>query len=105
MVANGWRLLFHDAIIGQVRRLDEACERARKSDPSNFRSNTNVKLWVALAKLMFEVIPADPSRPEYRQGRTLGEPYRHWLRAKFFARFRLFLRDPVAHYRLCLGQR
>jgi hypothetical protein len=39
---------------------------------------------------MLDMIPADPSRREYRQGNTLGEAYRHWFRAKFFGRFRLF---------------
>lgn len=38
------------------------------------------------------MIPADPAHPEYRQGNTLGPNYRHWLRAKFFGRFRLFCR-------------
>lgn len=92
MVVNGWTLLFHEAIIGQVKNLADAYERARKADPRNFRSNANVKLFAAMAKLMLEVIPADPSRPEYRQGKTLGEEYRHWFRAKFFGRFRLFFR-------------
>ncbi len=92
MVVNGWTLLFHEAIIGQVKNLADAYARARKADPKNFRSNANVKLFAALAKLMLEVIPADPSRPEYRQGKTLGEEYRHWFRAKFFGRFRLFFR-------------
>jgi len=41
---------------------------------------------------VLEIIPGDPSRPEYRQGNTLGGEYRHWLRAKFFGRFRLFFR-------------
>ena len=38
------------------------------------------------------MIPADPAHPEYRQGNTLSPNYRHWLRAKFFGRFRLFCR-------------
>ncbi|MFI4988337.1 MAG: type II toxin-antitoxin system YhaV family toxin [Alphaproteobacteria bacterium] len=92
MVVNGWTLLFHEAMIGQVKRLAVAYERARKTDPKNFRANANVKLLAAVARLMLEVIPADPSRPEYRQGNTLGEGYRHWFRAKFFGRFRLFFR-------------
>lgn len=33
-----------------------------------------------------------PSRPEYRQGKTLGTDYRHWFRAKFFQQYRLFFR-------------
>lgn len=92
MIVNGWTLLFHDALIGQLERLAGAYGRARKADPGNFQANANVKVYAALAKLMLEVIPADPARPEYRQGNTLGEEYRHWFRAKFFGRFRLFFR-------------
>jgi len=92
MVVNGWTLLFHEALIGQVKTLAGACQRAHRADAKNFRSNANVKLFAALAKLMLEMIPADPSRTEYRQGNTLGEAYRHWFRAKFFGRFRLFFR-------------
>lgn len=92
MIVNGWTLLFHDALIGQVKNLAEVFERARKADPKGFRGNANVKVFAALAKLTLELIPADPSRPEYRQGNTLGPAYRHWFRAKFFARFRLFFR-------------
>jgi toxin YhaV len=42
---------------------------------------------------MFEAIPVDPTRPEYRQGGTLGANRKHWFRAKFGGgRFRLFFR-------------
>jgi toxin YhaV len=92
MIVNGWTLLFHEAVVGQVKRLAAASERARKADPKNFRSNANVKLFAAVGKLMLEVIPANPGRPEYRQGNTLGEGYRHWFRAKFLGRFRLYFR-------------
>jgi toxin YhaV len=92
MIVDGWTLLFHDAIVGQVKNLAGAYERARKTSPRNYRSNANVKLFAAVAKLMLKVIPADPSRPEYRQGSTLGAAYRHWFRVKFFGRFRLFFR-------------
>src|SRR6516165_7732774 len=92
MVVNGWTLLFHEALIGQVKTLADACQRVRRADAKNFRSNANVKLFAALAKLLLEIIPSDPTRPEYRQGNTLGEAYRHWFRAKFFGRFRLFFR-------------
>jgi hypothetical protein len=44
MVVNGWTLLFHDAIIGQLNSLTDAYRRARKADPKGFRSNANVKL-------------------------------------------------------------
>ena len=97
MVVNGWTLLFHEAIVAQLK-LTDACQRARKADPKNVRFNANVKVFAALAKLILGVIPGDPSRPEYRQGNTLGVEYRHWFRAKFFGRFRLFFRyDSRAH--------
>ncbi len=92
MIVNGWTLLFHETMVGQVKNLIDAYERARKTHPKTYRSNANVKLFVAVAKLLLDVIPADPSRTEYRQGNTLGPENRHWLRAKFFNRFRLFFR-------------
>jgi toxin YhaV len=92
VIVGGWTLLFHDAILGQIETLRIAAERARKADPKGYASNANVKLLAGLAKLMFETIPADPSRAEYRQGNTLGSQHRHWFRAKFFGRFRLFFR-------------
>lgn len=92
MLVRGWTLLFHDAIIRQIETLVAATRRARGSSPERYRANANVKLLAALAKLILEDIPADPGRPEYRQGNTLGPGYRHWFRAKFFGRFRLFFR-------------
>lgn len=46
----------------------------------------------AIAKLAFEVIPQAPTRPEYRQGNTLGDEHKHWFRARFFQQYRLFFR-------------
>lgn len=43
-------------------------------------------------RLAFDVIVQDPTRQEYRQGNTLGDGHKHWFRAKFFQRFRLFFR-------------
>ena len=55
--------------------------------------NTNArKRLAAIIKLALEVIPQDPTRPEYRQGGTLGDDHKHWLRAKFFQQYRLFFR-------------
>ena len=46
----------------------------------------------AIAKLAFDVIPADPTAPAYRQGSTSGDEHKHWFRAKFFQQYRLFFR-------------
>lgn len=87
---NGWTLLFHECVIEQLRKLEAAAAKARANDPHG--SNANVKLFNALAHLIFEVIPADPGRDDYRQGNTMGGEFRHWRRAKIGRRFRLFFR-------------
>lgn len=92
LTVDGWTLLFHDMMIGQVRNLADACFRARAADPDGYRSNTNVRVLAAIAKLVLHNIPDDPGRSDYRLGNTMGEDYRHWSRAKFGSRFRLFFR-------------
>lgn len=89
---HGWNLLFHDCLIEQIQKLDAAASRAKTQDPTGFESNANVKLFAALAELIFETIPSDPNREEYRQGNTMGPTFRHWRRAKIGRRFRLFFR-------------
>jgi toxin YhaV len=89
---HGWNLLFHDCLIEQIQKLDSAASRAKTQDPAGFESNANVKLFAALAELIFETIPSDPNREEYRQGNTMGPTFRHWRRAKIGRRFRLFFR-------------
>jgi toxin YhaV len=97
MVVNGWTLLCHQALTEQLTKLAGEYERARKADPEGSTSNANVKLFAAISRLMLGTIPDDPTRPEYRQGNTLGRDYRHWFRAKFFNRFRLFFRYDSKH--------
>lgn len=92
MVVNGWTLLFHGCMTTQVRALAKPALKALQEDPAGAAANMHVKMFAAVAKLVLEVIPEDPSRREYRQGDTLGEQYQHWFRAKFFQRFRLFFR-------------
>lgn len=89
---HGWNLLFHECITAQLQKLYAAAELAKKQDPQNFHLNANVKLFTALSKLIFDVVPSDPNREEYRQGNTMGPTFRHWRRAKIGRRFRLFFR-------------
>ena len=89
---QGWNLLFHNCLIAQLRKLEAAASQAKANDPEGSQSNANVKLFNALARLIFETVPSDPSRDEYRQGNTMGPTFRHWRRAKIGRRFRLFFR-------------
>lgn len=93
MTLNGWALYTHPLFLDQLEKLTLAVERARAKGPSGYASTANAKLLTALRKLMFELIPVDPARPEFRQGGTLGPSRKHWFRAKFGnGRFRLFFR-------------
>jgi toxin YhaV len=90
--SGDWSLLFHRCVLEQMERLKTASDKAIASSPQNALENANVKLYAALAKLMLETIPSDPARDEYRQGNTMGPDFRHWRRARFGRRFRLFFR-------------
>lgn len=90
---NGWQLFAHPLFLDQVEKLAAAVEKARAKDPRGWRKSANAKLLAAIRQLVFETIPQDPTRPEYRQGGTLGDARKHWFRAKFGGgRFRLFFR-------------
>lgn len=89
---HGWNLLFHECLSDQLQKLYAATQRAEQQDPQGFESNANVRLFGGLSKLIFDVVPSDPNREEYRQGNTMGVTFRHWRRAKLGQRFRLFFR-------------
>lgn len=93
LAVNGWQLFAHPLFLDQLDKLAAAVERARAKDPRGWRTSANAKLLATLRQLVFETIPQDPTRTEYRQGGTLGEARKHWFRAKFGnGRFRLFFR-------------
>ncbi len=92
-VINGWTLYAHPLFLDQLERLTGAVEKAERKTPDGYATSADAKLLAALRKLMLEVIPGDPTRPEFRQGGTLGPDRKHWFRAKFGGgRFRLFFR-------------
>ena len=93
LVINGWQVFAHPLFLGQIEKLTGAVAQAKAKDPAGFQKTANAKVLAALRKLAFETIPFDPTRPEYRQGGTLGVDRKHWFRAKFGGqRFRLFFR-------------
>jgi toxin YhaV len=93
MQVNGWELFAHPLLLDQLEKLIAGVQKARAKQPKSYQSGANFKVLAALRQLMFETIPADPTRPEFRQGDSLGEQRKHWFRAKFGGqRFRLFFR-------------
>ncbi|CAM4207504.1 Toxin YhaV [Novosphingobium lubricantis] len=92
-IVNGWTLFAHPLFLGQIERLTDVVAKKAKKDPKGYTSSADAKLLAALRKLVFDVVPANPMRPEFRQGGTLGPDRKHWFRAKFGGgRFRLFFR-------------
>jgi len=92
-VVDGWSLFAHPLFLDQLEKLATAVETARRKDPDGYRDTANAKLLAALRQLIFETIPRDPTRNDYRQGGTLGRRRKHWFRAKFGGqRFRQFFR-------------
>jgi toxin YhaV len=67
-------------------------DRLATADPNGYERHPQTKLLLAVYRLIRNVIPRDPAALEFRLGNTLGPEYRHWRRAKFSGRFRLFFR-------------
>lgn len=96
LVVNGWTIFAHPLFLDQLEKLTMQVQALRQKDPVGYTKKNASKRLAAIAKLAFDVIPADPTRHEYRQGSTLGEAHKHWFRAKFFQQYRLFFRYQVA---------
>lgn len=96
LVINGWSVFAHPLFVAQLQALTEQLEALRAKDPQGYTRKNAAKRLAAIRQLAFEIIPQDPTRPEYRQGNTLGDAHRHWFRAKFFQQYRLFFRFHAA---------
>ncbi len=92
MEANGWKLYLHPLMQQQLEKLTAQVEQLRAKDPAVYKEQPATKLLATIRRFMLELIPRDPNAPEFRQGNTLGADNRHWFRAKFHERYRLFYR-------------
>lgn len=92
LVIHGWTLFAHPLFLAQLETLVQQVESLKQKDLVDYVKKNASKRLAAITKLAFDVIPQDPTRPEYRQGSSLGESHKHWFRAKFFQQYRLFFR-------------
>ena len=92
MIVNGWTLYTHPLFKEQYLNLKSQVEGLREKDPKGYFKKNATKRLAAIQRLIFELIPHDPTNAEFRQGSTLGDDNKHWFRAKFFQQFRLFYR-------------
>ena len=76
LVINGWSTFAHPHFLDTFGSLVAEVERLRAKDPKGHTARNTTKRLAAIVKLAFETIPQDPTRPEYRQGTTLGDELR-----------------------------
>jgi toxin YhaV len=93
---HGWKLLAWAGFAEQYGRLVASVEALRRKDPTGYAAHPQAKLLAAVQKLVLDVIPRDPGADIFRQGNTLGPAHRHWFRARFHQRFRIFYRFHTA---------
>ncbi|MDR2819754.1 MAG: type II toxin-antitoxin system YhaV family toxin [Desulfovibrio sp.] len=96
IIVNGWTIFAHPLFLAQLEALTRQVEELKRKHPAGYTKKNASKRLAAIIKLAFEIIPQEPTRSEYRQGNTLGSEHRHWFRAKFFQRYRLFFRYHVS---------
>jgi len=92
MQSGGWHLFVHPLFQVQLEKLAARVDRLASKDPRGYSSHPAAKILATINRYIREVIPRDPNSPEFRQGNTLGPGNRHWFRAKFHCRYRLFYR-------------
>lgn len=91
-VINGWTILLHDGFRADYERLRAEVEQLQKGDPKGYQTHGKAKLFKRITDIILKEIPADPNAAIYQLGNTMGAKHRHWRRAKFLQRFRLFFR-------------
>ena len=94
---NGWSLYVHPAFGDAFERLNDTVRRLRREQPGAYHEHPKAKLLKRVLELILEEIPRDPNAAEFQLGNTLGLAHRHWRRAKFLGRLRLFFRFSTTH--------
>jgi toxin YhaV len=86
---NGWKLYQHPAFAIILNKLISDVQSITEEERF---SHPKAKLLKRVLEVITKEIPQDPSADKYLQGNTIGLSYRHWYRAKFLQRYRLFFR-------------
>lgn len=92
LVINDWTIFAHPLFLGQTEALTRYVDDLRLAGGESFASHRVSKRLAAIARLAFQEIPLDPTRPEYHPENTLGEKQRYWLQAQVDEQHRLFFR-------------
>lgn len=96
-VRNGWSLYAYAAFGDAFENLSDAVQDLKKKHPESYEGHPKTKLLKRMLELILVEVPRDPNAVQYQLGNTLGAAHRHWRRAKFLGRFRLFYRFSTVH--------
>jgi len=77
LVIHGWTVFAHPLFLGQIEALAQQVETLQQKDPAGYVKKNASKRLAAITRLAFDVVPQDPTRPEYRQGGALGDHHKH----------------------------
>lgn len=97
LVCNGWRIYVWSEFRSTWTKLRREVEELAAKHPDSYKQHGKTIFLRDLRDIVLTQVPGDPGADRYRQGNTLGARYRHWRRAKFRERFRLFFRYSSAH--------
>lgn len=89
---NGWKLFYYSAFQVSLDSLIKEVQRLNVEQADTYQHHPKTKLLKRILELVENEIPSNPGAKEFALGNTLGGSYRHWRRAKFLGRFRLFFR-------------
>lgn len=92
IIVNGWKIYFWQGFRDQLTEFEKILAKLGRKNPSDWQRNKQAKFILRVFRIILEEVPGNPTNPVYRQGKTLGDQYKHWHRAKFAERFRLFFR-------------
>jgi len=94
---NGWSLYAYAAFGDAFESLSDAVEDLKRKLPESYEGHPKAKLLRRVLDLILDEVPRDPNAVEFQLGNTLGPAHRHWRRAEFLGRFRLFYRFSTVH--------
>jgi len=99
MIKNGWRLLFSPIFNTIYKNLIKSVVTLREKEPDTFKTHPKTKFLASIQNVIFELIPTDPTHPDFHLGNTLGTEYNHWKRVKRHLppRYRLFFQFKSDH--------
>lgn len=88
----GWKIYLYPSFYRTFENLKSSVKSIGQKDPNSLQNHPKAKVLKRIIELIRNEIPSDPAHPRYLLGDALGKKHRHWRRAKFLHRFRLFFR-------------